>query len=170
MSVRTSISYTRLTYKGLVTSAFHSSSGNLHRNMGSCRTHFSRLALSSFCYSDQRSALYSPFGLSLETGLFSPPVTKRLCGLWPYLLLSCGHHPAAFRVIPFFRRSSIAPATNAVLSSASLRHNITFFAIQHSRAISRLPRRALPWVSSWFFPNAGVPTAARPKAFVSQSG
>ena len=72
-----------------------------------------RREFSIFCYSDQRFVLYGPFGLSLETGLFRLPgkgEVLRHSSRCPY-----GDHPTAFRVIPFFRRSSIVPAANAVL-------------------------------------------------------
>ena len=47
------------------------------------------------------------------------PEKERFCGILasvrPLLPLSCGHHPAAFLVIPFFRRSYIIPTANTVL-------------------------------------------------------
>lgn len=50
----------------------------------------------------QSSVLYALFRTSLETGLLSLPVKGRT-SFMRNQPLSCGHHPAAFRVIPSFQ-------------------------------------------------------------------
>lgn len=92
--------------------------------------------------------------------------TPSLFSATRFLPLSCGHHSTAFRVIPFFRRASIAPAAFAVLffciPPARQRIFCHFGIPEHSHVCST---GHCPWVSSWFFPNAGIPTAPPAESF-----
>ena len=102
--------------------------------------------------------------------VFVVPEKGRSC-FFLSLPLSCGHHPTAFRVIPFFRRSSIVPAANAVLLICipPAQHRIFSLAgiPEHSHVCSTGHCHEYP---HGFSPMQAFRPLPQPEASVSQSG
>ena len=175
--VRISCSICCFSYKGLVTFTFHSSSGKnwfsyfiVPARQPAEYFHFLLLG-SALCLIRSFRTLTGNRIVSSSRkrrGSAAPPGVQ-----WHPLVfppLSCGCQTTAFRVIPFFRRSSIAPAANAVLLTcippAQQRIFCHYGIPEHSRVRSAGYCHGYP---HGFSPMQAFRLLPQPKASVSQS-